>query len=162
MIEFLCGVAIAFAPPLPRIRVWLVPLGFVALAAAGFLHLTPKGEVIDFLIDHENLQRDFVYALPSALIVYGFMQIRVREGVWTNLGDASYMFHPILLLLLSRLWLIVPIQSDCHRNGGLGSPRMAHSCFDRKTNPESDLRLASGSAEIGSAALRSRSRGLTG
>jgi exopolysaccharide production protein ExoZ len=89
IIEFLFGVAVAYAPP--------------------------QGKALDFLTGQENLQRVFVCGLPSALIVYGFMQIRARESVWTYLGDASYtlyLFHPFLLLLLPALWLMVPVQSD--------------------------------------------------
>jgi exopolysaccharide production protein ExoZ len=115
IIEFLFGVAVAYAPPLPRVGVLLIPLGFAALAAAGLLHVAPKGKALDFLTGQENLQRVFVCGLPSALIVYGFMQIRARESVWTYLGDASYtlyLFHPFLLLLLPALWLMVPVQSD--------------------------------------------------
>jgi exopolysaccharide production protein ExoZ len=115
-IEFLFGVALAYARPLPRVGVWLVPLGFAALAVSGFLHIAPNGEALDYLTGQENLYRVFVYGLPSALIVYGFMQIRAREGVWTYLGEMSYslyLFHPFSIALLRRsLWLIGPIQSD--------------------------------------------------
>jgi exopolysaccharide production protein ExoZ len=113
-VEFLIGVVLAYAPPLPRVGVWLVPLGFAALAAvSGFLHMAPNG---DCLTGQENLYRVFVYGLPSALIVYGFMQIRARKSVWTYLGDMSYslyLFHPYSIALLRRsLMSIGPIQSD--------------------------------------------------
>jgi exopolysaccharide production protein ExoZ len=114
-IEFLFGVALAYAPPLPRVGAWLVPLGFAALVVSGFLHFAPNGGALDHLTGQENLDRVFVYGLPSALIVYGFMQIRARESVWTYLGDMSYslyLFHLFSIELVRSFWLIVPIQSD--------------------------------------------------
>jgi len=89
VIEFLCGVAIARLP-VWRGAVFGIPVGFAALAATGFLHVAPNGEGIDYLIGKENIHRVFVYGLPSALIVYGFIQIKARESVWTSLW-----MHPI-------------------------------------------------------------------
>jgi exopolysaccharide production protein ExoZ len=113
--EFLFGVAIASAQ---RWRGGLlgIPLGFAGLAMAGFLHLAPAGETLESLTGQENLRRVFVYGLPAAMIVYGFMQIKARESLWTRLGDASYslyLFHPTILGLLLMLWLKAPAtQSD--------------------------------------------------
>jgi exopolysaccharide production protein ExoZ len=92
-----------------------IPLGFAALAATGFLHIMPGDGALEFLTGQENLQRVFVYGLPSALIVYGFMQVKAREGVWTHLGDASYsiyLFHEFAIAPLLTLWLVFPIQPD--------------------------------------------------
>ena len=47
--------------------------------------------------------------------MYGFMQIRAQESLWTYRGDMSYslyLSHPYSIMLLHSLWLIVPIQSD--------------------------------------------------
>ncbi len=114
VVEFLFGVAISRLP-MWRGAVFGIPLGFAALAASGFLHIAPNGESIDFLTGQGNIQRVFVYGLPSALIVYGFAQLSARESVWTYLGDASYslyLFHPFSQMPLHALWLIYPIQSD--------------------------------------------------
>lgn len=110
VVEFLFGVAIAYAPRW-RGGLFFIPLGFAAIAAVGFLRLAPSGEILASLTGQENLQRVFVYGLPAALIVYGFMQINARETMWSRLGDASYslyLFHPTILGLLLMLWLKAP------------------------------------------------------
>jgi exopolysaccharide production protein ExoZ len=114
VLEFLFGVAIAFAPSW-RSGLLGVPFGFAALAAAGVLHIPPQGGTLEFLTGQENLYRVFVWGLPSALIVYGFMQIRARESIWTHLGDASYsiyLFHEFAIAPLLTLWLVFPIHPD--------------------------------------------------
>jgi exopolysaccharide production protein ExoZ len=114
VIEFLFGVAIAhFASWRPAILG--IPIGFAALALAGPLHLAPIGETVDFLIGNDGVHRVLVYGLPAALIVYGAMQVKSRESVWTYLGDASYAFylvHPLIASALLTLWLAVPMQPD--------------------------------------------------
>jgi exopolysaccharide production protein ExoZ len=114
VLEFLFGVAIASAPK-HRAGMLGIPLGFAALAAAGFLQIAPRGDALGFLIGLENLQRVFVYGMPAAMIVYGFMQVIARESVWTRLGDASYslyLLHPAVLGALLQIFLKAPIQSD--------------------------------------------------
>jgi exopolysaccharide production protein ExoZ len=114
VIEFLFGIALASMPTL-RGGLLGIPLGFAALAATGFLHFVPGGGALEFLTGQGNLQRVFVYGAPSALIVYGFMQIKARESVWTHLGDASYsiyLFHDFAVGLLLVLWSIFPVPSD--------------------------------------------------
>jgi exopolysaccharide production protein ExoZ len=114
VLEFLFGVVIASAPK-HRSGALAIPLGFAALAAAGFLHIAPRGDAFEFLIGLENVQRVFVYGIPSTLIVYGFMQLKTRESVWTRLGDASYslyLFHPVVLGAMLLLFMQFPIQAD--------------------------------------------------
>jgi exopolysaccharide production protein ExoZ len=114
VIEFLFGVAIA------RLAMWRtgvfgIPIGFAALALAGPLHLAPTGDTIDFLTGKDGVQRVLVYGLPAALIVYGAMQIRARESLWTYLGDASYtvyLAHTIAITGLLTLWVAFPVQPD--------------------------------------------------
>jgi exopolysaccharide production protein ExoZ len=114
ILEFLFGVAIARAPMSRPCR-WGIPIGFAALALAGPLHIAPTGGDIDFLKGEEGVQRVLVYGLPAALIVYGAMQIKARESVWTYLGDASYtlyLAHTFIVSALLTLWIIVPLQAD--------------------------------------------------
>jgi exopolysaccharide production protein ExoZ len=114
VLEFLFGVAIAYAP-MWRGAVLGIPVGFAVLAVSGLLRIAPHGGVLDVFMRQENMQRLFVYGLPSAMIVYGFMQIRARESVWSYLGDMSYslyLFHGYSIALLHQLWLIAPIQPD--------------------------------------------------
>jgi exopolysaccharide production protein ExoZ len=114
VVEFLFGVAIARAS-MWRPAMWAVPLGFAALALAGPLHVAPTGGSMDFLTGQEGVQRVLVYGLPAALIVYGAMQIKARESVWTYLGDASYtlyLVHTFVVSALLTLWIAVPLQPD--------------------------------------------------
>src|SRR5262249_6589648 len=62
-----------------------------------------------------GLQRVLIFGIPSALIVYGTLQARARESVWTYLGDASYslyLSHSVPLVILSALWMKFPIPPD--------------------------------------------------
>ena len=123
VVEFLFGVAIAFAPSWRSGRIG-IPFGFAARAAAWFLRIAPVGGTLEFLTGQENLQRVFVYGVPSALIVYGFMQIRARASVWTYLGGASYslyLFHPFALELVHALDKQLPMPSDLIIITGIGA-----------------------------------------
>jgi exopolysaccharide production protein ExoZ len=114
VLEFLFGVVIAKLP-MWRGAVVGIPVGLMALSITGILRIAPAGGTLEFLTGEENLQRVFVYGLPSALIVYGTIQIKVREGLWTYLGEMSYslyLFHPLVVSLLLRLWTAFPIQPD--------------------------------------------------
>lgn len=114
IVEFLFGVVIARLP-MWRPAAWGLPFGFAALALAGVLHIAPTGGTMQFLSGEEGVQRVIVYGLPSALIVYGTMQIKVQESVWTYLGDASYtlyLVHTFAVSALLTLWMAVPLQSD--------------------------------------------------
>jgi exopolysaccharide production protein ExoZ len=112
--EFLFGVGLAVMPPLRR-AAWLIPLGAAALMAAGFLGLAPTGRTLDFLLGAEGYQRVLVFGLPAALIVYGTMQVSVRESFWTRQGDASYalyLTHPMLLSTSLVFWKFVALPPD--------------------------------------------------
>jgi exopolysaccharide production protein ExoZ len=114
VLEFLLGVAIARSP-MWRAGMWGVPIGFAALALAGPLHIAPTGGTMEFLTGQEGLQRVLVYGLPATLIVYGAMQIKADESVWTYLGDASYtlyLVHTFVVSALLTLWMIFPLQPD--------------------------------------------------
>jgi exopolysaccharide production protein ExoZ len=114
VVEFLFGVAIARSP-MWRPGMLGVPIGFAALALAGPLGFAPTGGTMEFLTGQEGVQRVLVYGLPAALIVYGAMQIKTRESVWTYLGDASYtlyLVHTFTVSGLLALWMAFPLQPD--------------------------------------------------
>ncbi len=49
------------------------------------------------------------------MIVYGTLQVKARESVWTYLGDASYslyLSHTLPLSLLLAVWMKVAIPPD--------------------------------------------------
>jgi exopolysaccharide production protein ExoZ len=114
ILEFLLGVAISFAPSW-RLGIWGIPIGAILLAGAGLMGIAPTGETTDFLLGRESLQRVLIFGIPAAFIVYGTLQIKARESVWTYLGDASYslyLSHIFPLSILLALWMKFPIPPD--------------------------------------------------
>jgi exopolysaccharide production protein ExoZ len=114
ILEFLLGVAISFAPPW-RPGIWGIPLGVILLGGAGLMGIAPTGGTMDFLLGYDGLQRVLIFGIPATLIVYGTLQVRARESVWTYLGDASYslyLSHIYPLTILLALWMKFPIPSD--------------------------------------------------
>lgn len=115
VVEFLFGVAIARSP-MCRPAIFGIPIGFAALALAGPLHIAPTGGTMEFLTGQEGVRRILVYGLPATLIVYGALQIKARESVWTYLGDGSYtlyLAHTFVMSGLLALWMAFPLQPDC-------------------------------------------------
>ncbi|CAN7626669.1 acyltransferase [Phenylobacterium sp. LjRoot225] len=108
ILEFLMGVGLAYAPAC-RIGRWGVPAGFAALVAAGFLGVAPTGGDLQFLQGEGAFQRVLAYGLPSALIVYGAMQIQAKASVWTYLGDASYTLYLVHTFPVSLLLTLGPV-----------------------------------------------------
>jgi len=114
ILEFLFGVAIAHAPT-RREAVWGIPVGAAVLVSAGFAGVAPTGGTIEFLTGEEALRQVLVYGFPSALIVYGTMQIETKESLWTYLGGASYslyLTHSFPVSALLTLWLVIPLPPD--------------------------------------------------
>jgi exopolysaccharide production protein ExoZ len=114
ILEFLFGVAIAYAP-MRRVAVWGIPAGVVALLVVGIAGIAPFGGTIKYLTGDGSLWRVLVYGVPAALIVYGTMQIQARRSVWTYLGDASYslyLVHPLVVSTLLAVWMAFPLQAD--------------------------------------------------
>jgi exopolysaccharide production protein ExoZ len=114
ILEFLFGVAIAYAP-MRREAVWGIPLGVAALVAAGLAGVAPFGDTTKYLMGVDALQRVIVYGIPAALIVYGTMQIQAKPSVWTYLGDASYslyLTHPLVVSTLLTVWMTYSIPAD--------------------------------------------------
>lgn len=114
IIEFLFGVAIAYAPRL-NAGVATVCTGVALLLVAGLLGFAPAGGPLDFLRGDDNLRRVFVCGVPAAIIVYGAMQIQSAPSVWTYLGDASYslyLVHTFMVTPLQALWTKFPIPPE--------------------------------------------------
>jgi exopolysaccharide production protein ExoZ len=107
ILEFLLGVAIAYLPEW-RHGVWGIPLGAILLVGAGVIGVAP----IDKSIGDIGLQRVLIFGIPSAMIVYGTLQIHARESIWTYLGDASYslyLSHAVIVFPLLVLWQKFPM-----------------------------------------------------
>jgi exopolysaccharide production protein ExoZ len=114
IIEFIIGVALAYAPSIKAAK-WGIPAGAIAILLAGPLGIAPTGNTLDFLLGKDALQRVAVYGIPAGLIVYGTMQINAGKSVWTYLGDASYtlyLFHTVPISALLTLWVFYPLPPD--------------------------------------------------
>jgi exopolysaccharide production protein ExoZ len=113
IIEFLLGVVISRLP-LWRPAAFAIPLGFAALVVASF-NITPEGNATLFLEGRHNVERVLFFGLPAALIVYGVMQIKMGENVWTYLGGASYalyLVHDMAASALVSFWRLLPLPPD--------------------------------------------------
>lgn len=110
ILEFLMGVAISYVPGW-RSGIWGIPIGIMSLVAAALIGFVPNDETFGTI----GLQRILVFGVPSAMIVYGVLQMQMQQSVWTYLGGASYslylshIFPLTLLLVLLRHW---PIRCD--------------------------------------------------
>ena len=114
ILEFLFGVAIAYAPAFQHAK-WGIPLGAALLIGACFLDLAPFGNSLEYLRGEEAFQRVAVFGLPAALIVWGAMQFKGRESVWTRQGDASYalyLTHALFMPVFFLLWTVIPLPTD--------------------------------------------------
>ena len=114
IIEFLFGVAIAYAPAFQPAR-WGIPLGAALLIGAGFFDLAPLGNSLAYLRGDEALQRVAVFGLPAALIVWGAMQFKGRKSFWTGQGDASYslyLTHALFMPVFFLIWKVFPLPTD--------------------------------------------------
>ena len=92
-----------------------MPFGFIALMWAGLMGVAPAWGALEIVYGHEAFWRVLVYGVPAAMIVYGTLQAKVGESVWTYLGNASYSLYLTQLLPLSALyvlWRIHPIPPD--------------------------------------------------
>ena len=116
ILEFFLGVAIAYAPNWRR-GIWGIPFGTIWLLGAGLIGIAPAFQTMDLLLGVDGLERVLIFGIPSAMIVYGALQIKARESVWTYLGDASYslyLSHMFILLLFLQfaLWIPFPMPPD--------------------------------------------------
>jgi exopolysaccharide production protein ExoZ len=112
ILEFLLGVAISFAPSW-RPGIWGIPIGAFLLAGAGLIGIAPAVGTMDLLQGPNGLQRVLIFGIPSALIVYGTLQVQARESVWTYLGYASYSLYlshvfPLAVLLALCMKFSIP------------------------------------------------------
>ncbi len=93
ILEFLAGVALTYLPPW-RPALLLVPLAAIGLWIGAAYDLPPMNRLgVDELIGRSAWFRVAAIGLPCAVIVWGTLQLRMREGVLTRLGDASYALY---------------------------------------------------------------------
>jgi exopolysaccharide production protein ExoZ len=114
ILEFFLGAIVACTPPW-RPGLWAMPFGFTVLVCIGLIGIAPNSVALDTHYGDEAFWRVLVWGVPAAMIVYGTLQARVRESVWTYLGNASYslyLTHPLILTALLVLWQIRPIPAD--------------------------------------------------
>lgn len=110
ILEFLLGVAIAHAPSW-RPAIWGIPIGAIWMVGAGLNGVAPAGS----LEGHDGFRQVLIFGIPSAMIVYGTLQIKARPSVWTYLGDASYslyLSHTFVIFLLFVFWKKFPMPPD--------------------------------------------------
>jgi exopolysaccharide production protein ExoZ len=111
ILEFLAGVALAYAP---RVR-WAVvglPIGFAVLILGGLLDWPPHGGPLEFLRGDQGWWRVLLVGLPSVAIVWGTMQIAAQPSALTYLGDASYslyLVHPLVMWLMHLGLVVFPV-----------------------------------------------------
>lgn len=104
VLEFLFGVALAFAPRW-KPAILALPIGLAALVV-----LAPYAQVqgldTDYLRGVGNWSRVAAFGCPAALIVWGTTQVDAHPGALTQLGDASYsiyLFHVPMVLVTGGL-----------------------------------------------------------
>lgn len=112
ILEFLAGVILAYVPAWRPATIG-IPAGVAILVLGAVLHWPHPGTPIDALTGVGAWTRLAVLGIPAVLIVWGTLQLRAREGVFSYLGDASYalyLIHPpivagtvILLVGLAHL-----------------------------------------------------------
>jgi len=110
ILEFLLGVAIAYAPSWRR-GIWGIPIGAIWLVAAGLNGAAPA----ESIEGHDGFRQVLIFGIPSAMIVYGTLQIKLERSVWTYLGDASYslyLSHAFIIFLLFIFWKKFPMSPD--------------------------------------------------
>ncbi len=123
ILEFLAGAALTYLPALSW--AWLgIPVGFLVLVLGGIFMWPPHGDIISFLEGREALIRLLVLGIPSVLIVFGTMQIRLSRGVLSYLGDASYSLYlshsTIMLIIAAGLrWAPFHVPADLVIVGGV-------------------------------------------
>jgi exopolysaccharide production protein ExoZ len=115
ILEFALGVLIAHLPSW-RPGALGIPLGAFWLLAAGLIGIAPTNDVMRLLSGDDGFHRVLFFGIPSAMIVYGALQLKARQSVWTYLGDASYslyLSHTLILLpMVPLLGISVPIPPD--------------------------------------------------
>ena len=112
ILEFLFGVAVAYAPR-NRFGVWALPAGIVLLLAAGLTGTAPTAAPA--LAADDGVRRVLVYGIPALMIVYGCLQIEARESRWTYLGEASYslyLSHILIIFPSFALWKMLNAPAD--------------------------------------------------
>lgn len=94
VLEFLAGVALAHVPR-SRAAIVALPIGAALLIIGCYAVSAPVLSDIEKLQGHGAWLRAIFAGTPAALIVWGAINVRVRESVFTYLGDASYALYLI-------------------------------------------------------------------
>ncbi len=92
ILEFLAGVGLAWLPAW-RPALVALPIGAAVLVLGALLGWNVSSEPLASLIGGQAWLRVAALGLPSVLVVWGVLQLRAREGVFTVLGDASYALY---------------------------------------------------------------------
>jgi exopolysaccharide production protein ExoZ len=103
ILEFLFGVGLAYAPRW-KPAVWAIPFALGVLVVGAVLNWPPHGDDLTSLRGDGAWIRVLVLGVPSAMIVWGALQIDGKPGVLSYLGDASYslyLIHPLVLIGLA-------------------------------------------------------------
>jgi exopolysaccharide production protein ExoZ len=139
ILEFLLGVAIALAPGW-RLGIWAIPLGAIWLAGVGLIAAPAEQTIVDLLSGQDGLKRIAIFGIPSALMVYGMLQVKLRESLWTYLGEMSYslyLTHLFVVALLLALWMQISIPPDLIILTGILGSLLLHGAFT--SSPKSRL-----------------------
>jgi exopolysaccharide production protein ExoZ len=100
VLEFLAGVGIVSAPRW-RPAVAGIPIGAAMLLIAVLARWLPPIMPTDLLRGEHGWVHLAAQGVPAALIVWGVLQLDLRPGLLTYLGDASYslyLTHPLVML----------------------------------------------------------------
>lgn len=115
IIEFLMGIALTRLPKW-RGAVWLIPVSLAAMWFLGTGGYSPDFEVPDFLSGNMAWRRLLFLGLPAAAVVWGTMQLDVRQGLLTYLGEASYALYlthlPVVIIVAWALCRFTPAPPD--------------------------------------------------
>ena len=105
IIEFLMGVGLTRLPKW-RGAIALIPVALVVIWVFGTAGYSSELNVPDFLNGTMAWRRVLLLGLPAAMIVWGALQIDVRPGLFTYLGDASYsLYLTHLPIVVGVSWL---------------------------------------------------------
>jgi exopolysaccharide production protein ExoZ len=106
VLEFLMGVGLTRLPKW-RGAIALIPVALVVIWVFGTTGYSPELSIPAILSGDMAWRRVLLLGLPAAMIVWGALQIEVRPGLFTYLGDASYsLYLTHLPVVVSVAWLL--------------------------------------------------------
>ena len=105
VLEFLAGVGLALAPR-HRLAIWALPLGAALLIAGAYLNWLDFSSGGVFMVDGAAWVRAIGVGIPSVLVVAGALQVEMKPGVLSYLGDASYSLYLVHLPIVGLVaWI---------------------------------------------------------